>query len=56
MGEELQPTAATARKLAMQAESSVHEALALSGEPISNDTKTWLNAAAIMLRRAIESI
>jgi hypothetical protein len=44
------------RKLAMAAENAIFEALALSGEPISKDTETWLNAAAMLLRRAIESI
>jgi len=47
---------ATTRKLAMAAENAIFEALALSGEPISKDTETWLNAAAMLLRRAIESI
>jgi len=40
----------------MAAENAIFEALALSGEPISKDTETWLNAAAMLLRRAIESI
>jgi len=44
------------RKLAMAAENAIFEALALSGEPISKDTETWLNAAAMLVRRAIESI
>ena len=50
------PEHASARKLALNAENSIFEALALSGEPISKDTETWLNAAAMLLRRAIESI
>lgn len=50
------PEAPTARKLALNAENAIFEALALSGEPISKDTETWLNAAAMLIRRAIESI
>ena len=44
------------RKLAMAAENAIFEALALYGEPISKDTETWLTAAAMLVRRAIESI
>ena len=50
------PVAASARGLALKAENAVFEALALSGEPISKDTETWLTAASMLLRRAIESI
>ncbi|HBE70434.1 MAG TPA: hypothetical protein DDW52_19970 [Planctomycetaceae bacterium] len=50
------PPCRTTRKLAMDAENAIFEALALSGEPISKDTETWLNAAAMLVRRAIESI
>ena len=52
----VQDAKATTRKLAMDAENAIFEALALSGEPISKDTETWLNAAAMLVRRAIESI
>ena len=56
-GEEIDRCAnGSTRKLAMVAENAIFEALALSGEPISKDTETWLNAAAMLLRRAIESI
>ena len=46
----------TARRLALEAENSIFEALTLSGDPLSKDTETWLSAAAMMVRRAIESI
>ena len=52
----VQDAKATTRKLAMDADNAIFEALALSGEPISKDTETWLNAAAMLVRRAIESI
>jgi hypothetical protein len=55
-GEIIKPVAASTRELALKAENAVFEALALSGEPISKDTETWLNAASMLLRRAIESI
>lgn len=45
----------TLRKLALKAENAIFEALASSGDPISKDTETWLNAAAMLIRRAIES-
>jgi len=52
MSEEVETT----RKLALNAENAIYEALALSSEPISKDTETWLRAAAMLVRRAIESI